>query len=206
MPGRHILAIGAHPDDIELGCGGALIKHVAAGDSVAMLVITRGEVGPGRTVERILEQENACRSMGVEKLIWGDLPDCRVSLHELALVHLIEKAIRETGAELIYTHSISDSHQDHRTVAVNTMGAARKCSNILSYDAPSSMQFRPTVFVDISDTLDKKVDALMCHGSQVEASEMVDAFKVRNSAGYRGHEARVGAAEAFEAMRYVMAI
>ena len=203
---RNILAIGAHPDDIELGCGGALIKHVAAGDHVTMLVVTRGEVGPGRTNERIAEQERACEVMGIDRLIWGDLPDCQVSLHELPLVHLIENAIKASGADIIYTHSISDSHQDHRTVAVNTMGAARKCSNILSYDAPSSMQFRPTMFVDVSDTIDKKVAALLCHTSQVEASEMVDAGKVWNAAGYRGHEARVGAAEAFEAMRYVMAV
>lgn len=203
---RSVLAIGAHPDDIELGCGGALIKHVAAGDRVTMLVVTKGEVGPGRTNERMAEQESACQTMGIDLLVWGNLPDCQVSLHELALVHLIEQTINRVSADLIYTHSISDSHQDHRTVAVNTMGAARKCSNILSYDAPSSMQFRPTVFVDVSDTIDKKVAALMCHASQVEASEMVDSFKVRNAAGYRGHEARVGAAEAFEAARYVMVI
>lgn len=203
---RSVLAIGAHPDDIELGCGGALIKHVAAGDRVTMLVVTKGEVGPGRTNERMAEQENACQTMGIDLLVWGNLPDCQVSLHELDLVHLIEKTMNNVGADLVYTHSTSDSHQDHRTVAVNTMGAARKCSNILSYDAPSSLHFRPTVFVDVSETIDKKVAALMCHASQVEASEMVDSFKVRNAAGYRGHEARVGAAEAFEAMRYVMTI
>ena len=203
---RSVLAIGAHPDDIELGCGGTLVKHVAAGDRVAMLIVTKGEVGPGDTERRIAEQRRACAVMGVDTLVWGDLPDCQVSLHELSLVHLIEEAIRDTGADVVYTHNINDSHQDHRAVALNTMGAARQVSNVLSYDAPSSLNFAPHLYVDISDTIDKKVDALLCHASQVEASEMVSSDKVRNSAGYRGHEARVMQAEAFMAARYVMAV
>ncbi len=118
----NILAIGAHPDDIELGCGGTLLQHVAAGDVVSMLVVTKGEVGPGDTALRIAEQEDACRVLGIDKLMWGSLPDCSVSLHELALVHLIESAIGETRADVIYTHSIDDSHQDHRAVALATTG------------------------------------------------------------------------------------
>lgn len=203
---RSVLAIGAHPDDIELGCGGTLVKHVMAGDQVTMLIVTKGEVGPGDTAERIAEQERACQVMGVDSLVWGDLPDCQVSLHELSLVHLIEDAIGTSRADTVYTHNINDSHQDHRAVALNTMGAARQVPNVLSYDAPSSLNFAPHLYVDISEAIDKKVDALLCHASQVEASEMVDSAKVRNSAGYRGHEARVSQAEAFMAARYVMAV
>jgi LmbE family N-acetylglucosaminyl deacetylase len=203
---RAVLAIGAHPDDIELGCGGTLARHVSAGDRVSMLIVTKGEVGPGDTARRIAEQERACTVLGVAELIWGDLPDCEVSLHELRLVHLIEDAIRATRADVVYTHNINDSHQDHRAVALNTMGAARHVSNVLSYDAPSSLNFAPHLYVDVSDTIDKKVEALLCHASQVEASEMVSTDKVRNSAGYRGHEARVMQAEAFMAARYVMAV
>jgi LmbE family N-acetylglucosaminyl deacetylase len=51
-----VLAIGAHPDDIELGCGGALAKHVASGDDVTMLVITAGSAGPGDVAHRVAEQ------------------------------------------------------------------------------------------------------------------------------------------------------
>lgn len=197
----NILAIGAHPDDIELGCGGTLLQHVAAGDSVSMLVVTKGEVGPGNTALRTAEQDNACRVLGIDKLMWGSLPDCSVSLHELELVHLIEAAIAKTHADVIYTHSIHDSHQDHRAVALATTGAARKVASILTYDAPSSLRFQPTVFVDISSVIDKKVDALLCHASQVAASEMVNAHRTRAQAISRGHEARCEAAEAFEPIR-----
>ena len=168
-----------------------------------MLVVTKGEVGPGLTSARIAEQEQAAKLMGVSHLVWGELPDCEVALHELRLVHIIEELIHEVRPNVIYTHSSDDSHQDHRAVALGTFGAARQCSNILSYDAPSSMHFSPNVFVDITSTLDKKIEALQCHASQVAASEMVNAERVRNAAGYRGHEARCGAAEAFAALRFV---
>jgi LmbE family N-acetylglucosaminyl deacetylase len=203
---RNVLAIGAHPDDIELGCGGAILQHVAAGDQVTMLIMTNGEVGPGNVSERVSEQERACRILGVSDLIWGNIRDCQVSLYELEVVHTIEEAIRSCHADIVYTHGMSDSHQDHRSVAAATTGAARKCGTILSYDAPSSLNFRPTVFVDVASVMDKKIEALLCHASQVEASEMVDEHRVRAQATYRGHEARLMAAEAFEPIRATWAI
>jgi LmbE family N-acetylglucosaminyl deacetylase len=204
---RSILAIGAHPDDIELGCGGTLARHVAVGDQVAMLVVTRGEVGPGDSLQRLDEQQRAAAVLGVNTLLWGSgIADCQVSLHELTLVHLIEEAIRRTGATIIYTHSPADSHQDHRAVALCTMGAARWISTVMSYGAPSALQFNPTAFVDISDSLDKKIDALMCHASQVQASEMVSASRVRSSAEHYGHSCRRQFAEGFEPVRAVVEI
>lgn len=204
---RSVLAIGAHPDDIELGCGGTLARHVAAGDRVTMLVVTKGEVGPGHTADRVSEQTKAAAVLGVDELIWGSgIPDCEVSLHELELVHLIESVIRQASASVVYTHSTEDSHQDHRAVALCTMGAARKVPTVLSYGAPSVLQFAPTNFVDISDSLDKKIQSLLCHETQVEASEMVSASRVRSSAEYHGHMCRRPFAEPFVAVRSVMEI
>ena len=204
---RSVLAIGAHPDDIELGCGGTIARHVAVGDQVAMLVVTRGEVGPGDVMQRVDEQQRAAEVLGVNTLLWGNgIPDCQVSLHELDLVHLIEGAIQSVGATIIYTHSPNDSHQDHRAVALCTMGAARGVSTVMSYGAPSALQFNPTAFVDISDSLDKKIDALMCHSSQVQASEMVSASRVRSSAEHYGHSCRRQYAEGFEPVRFMVEV
>jgi LmbE family N-acetylglucosaminyl deacetylase len=204
---RSVLAIGAHPDDIELGCGGTIARHVAAGDRVAMLVVTHGEVGPGEFQQRVGEQERATKVLGVSTLLWGSgIADCEVSLHELALVHLIEDALRRVDATIVYTHSPNDSHQDHRAVALCTMGAARGVSTVMSYGAPSALHFNPTAFVDISDALDKKIDALMCHGSQVQASEMVSASRVRSSAEHYGHSCRRPYAEGFEPVRVMIEV
>src|ERR1700722_10624360 len=69
---RSVLAIGAHPDDIELGCGGTIARHVSVGDQVAMLVVTRGEVGPGEVLQRVDEQQRAAAVLGVGTLLWGN--------------------------------------------------------------------------------------------------------------------------------------
>ena len=200
----NVLAIGAHPDDIELGCAGTLAKHVSNGDDVTMLVITRGEAGPGEVADRQREQEGAAETLGVNRLIWADLPDGRVSNHELALVQVIERTISTHGIRVIYTHGDRDSHQDHRAIAVATWGAARHCRHVLMYDSPSSIRFTPTVFVDISDTLEKKIAALECHRSQLASSLMTDSNLVRTQAGYRGFQARVSAAEGYLVHRMLL--
>lgn len=201
----NVLAIGSHPDDIELGCAGTLIKHVAAGDSVTMLIVSLGEVGPGKVCDRAKEQLASAKLIGAN-VVFGNLPDCEVSLHELELVHLIEDTIKSTQTDIVYTHGVLDTHQDHRAVAVATLGAARHCNKILCYDAPSTYNFTPTVFSDITDSLNAKIKALKCHKSQVEASMMASPELVRTSAGYRGHQARVTAAEGFMPHRLVLSI
>lgn len=202
----NVLAIGAHPDDIELGCGGALAKHTQQGDMVHLLVLTTGQAGPGNAELRIAEQHLAAEALGVkqENVFWGGLPDGRVSNYELELVHVIEEVIRETSSTVVYTHGALDSHQDHRAVAEATWGAARQARNVLCYDSPSSHSFNPSVFVDISATLDQKVTALECHTSQVESSLMASTSLVRTQAGYRGFQARVAAAEGFMPHRLLL--
>lgn len=182
-----------------------MAKHVAAGDKVAMLVVTRGEEGPGRSAQRVSEQLAAVEVLGVDTLLWGEgFLDCRVSLQEFELVHLIEDAIEQVSATVIYTHMANDSHQDHRVVSRCTMGAARWVSTIMAYGGPSAVSFNPTSFIDISDSLDKKVEALMCHVSQAEASEKVSASWVRSAAEHYGFLCRRPFAEGFEPIRQVV--
>jgi LmbE family N-acetylglucosaminyl deacetylase len=200
----NVLAIGAHPDDVELGCGGTLARHVAQGDSVNLLVITRGEAGPGVVGDRVAEVERAATILGVQNLVWGDQPDGRVSTDELGLVHLIEDAMNAFSVERVYSHGVADSHQDHRAVALATLGATRMARCVLAYDSPSSLGFNPSVFVDITGYLDKKLQALSAHVSQVSQSSMASTSLVRTNAGYRGFQARVEAAEGFLPVRLIL--
>lgn len=201
-----ILAIGSHPDDIELGCGGTLARHVSSGDEVHMLVLTTGEAGPGKVSDRVNEQVAAAEILGVPPrcLFWGHLPDGQLNNHELELVHVIERVIVETHADVVYTHGNLDSHQDHRAVAEATWGAARHARRVLCYDSPSSHSFNPSVFVDITTTLGKKYDALTAHTSQVANSSMASTSLVMTQAGYRGFQARVEAAEGFMPHRLLL--
>jgi len=202
---RDVLAVGAHPDDIELGCGGALLAHVAAGDRVTMLVVTGGENGPGdaeRITGRRAEQVEAARTLGVS-LRWGGLTDCAVPT-DSSTVALIESVLRETGAGLVYVHAPDDSHQDHRAVASATLSAARRLPRVLHYQSPSTLAFTPTVFVDVTAHLSGKLAALRCHASQVDLSAMVEPDAVVASARHWGAQARIGYAEAFAPTRMVL--
>lgn len=201
----HVLGIGAHPDDLELGCAGTLAAHVARGDTVTMLVVTCGTAGPGDVHLREQETRDAATLIGAD-LVLGNLPDGSVSNHELALVHLIERVCRERRIDTVYTHGQKDSHQDHRAIALASMGACRAVQRVLCYDSPSSVGFTPSVFVDITTTLDKKVEALRQHASQVDHSAMASVSLVRTQAGYRGFQARTEAAEGFEPLRLVLAV
>lgn len=197
----NVLAIGAHPDDIELGCAGALLRHIAAGDRVTMLVMTTGERGPQDAVSRIIEQEEAARLIGAD-LVWGGLPDGAIP-HDRDTVALIDRVIRECGAEVMYTHSAHDSHQDHVSTAASSISAARRLSRVLCYQAPSTNAFDPTVFVDVEETLPGKLAALEAHRSQVLRCELVDLEAIEAASRYWGYKARMRYAEAFETPRFV---
>jgi LmbE family N-acetylglucosaminyl deacetylase len=196
-----VLAIGAHPDDIELGCGGTLSAHRAAGDAVTMLVLTGGQNGPGTVADRVTEQEAAARALDA-LLLWGHLVDCAVN-PDAATIAIVENAIAAVAADIVYVHSPDDSHQDHRATAAAALSAARHTSRVLHYRSPSTARFTPTVYVDIAAHLDRKLAAIACHGSQVEGSAMVDPEVVVASARHFGAEGRIKYAEAFAPARFV---
>lgn len=199
----NVLAVGSHPDDLDMGCGGTLLRHSARGDTVVMLVVTQGQAGPGKVSERVKEQRSAAAIFGAD-LVLGDLPDGSVSNHELALVRLIESVCEKYSIDTVYTHAAADSHQDHRAVALASLGACRAIPRLLAYDSPSSFEFNPAVYVDISDSMEKKIHALRCHASQVANSNMVSEEMIRGQAAYRGHHARVEFAEGFMPLRMVL--
>jgi LmbE family N-acetylglucosaminyl deacetylase len=202
---RRVLAIGAHPDDIELGCGATLLAHSTAGDAVTMLVMTGGENGPagtGATGVRHREQEAAAALLGA-RLRWGGLVDCAVAA-DSATVAVVERALEETGADVVYVHAPDDSHQDHRAVTSATLAAARRLSRVVHYQSPSTLSFTPTVFVDVTMHLSGKLAALGAHASQVEQSAMVEPDAVVASARHWGAQARIGYAEAFAPTRLVL--
>ena len=202
---RRVLAVGAHPDDVELGCGATLLAHAAAGDAVTMLVMTGGENGPGddaAVVGRRAEQEQAARTLGAG-LLWGGLRDCSVAA-DAATVAVVERAIQATDADVVYVHAPDDSHQDHRAVASATLSAARRLSRVLHYQSPSTLTFSPTTYVDVTAFLSGKLAALRAHASQVEMSAMVEPDAVVASARHWGAQARIGYAEAFAPTRMVI--
>ncbi len=197
----NILAIGAHPDDVELGCGGALLRHVAQGDAVSILVMTTGQRGTVGDTSRVHEQQDAARVLGV-RLLWGGFEDGSVPAGPEAIT-VIDRAVEESQAQVMYTHAASDTHQDHRSTAIASQAAARRIGSVLCYETPSSQSFEPNVFIEIDDVLDAKLAALRAHWSQVLRPGPVDLEAIAAQARFRGFQGRVQHAEAFESNRFV---
>jgi LmbE family N-acetylglucosaminyl deacetylase len=202
QPSMSILAIGAHPDDIEIGCGGSLIKYAQHGHQVHLMIVTKGEQGGHQTV-RQREQEAAARLIGARRIFWGTHEDTKVGI-DRKLIQSIEKVISEVDPLFIFVHYGDDTHQDHRHLATCTVTATRYTRNVLFYEGPTTQNFTPTVFVNIDSVLDRKLKALKAHGSQVmktniEGLSIIDV--ARASAHFRGIQGRVRNAEGFMPLR-----
>ena len=117
------------PMTLNLAAGGASLLDRAAGDSIAMLVMTMGERGPQSLASRVREQEDAA-SLLEARLFWGGFNDGAVP-EGPETIGLIDTAIREFEPDVIYTHSPNDTHQDHRVTSVSTMAAARRTPRVL---------------------------------------------------------------------------
>jgi LmbE family N-acetylglucosaminyl deacetylase len=196
-----VLAVGSHPDDIELGCSASLLRHVEAGDEVTMLVMTPGGLGPQGLTSRVREQEDAAALIGA-RLLWGEFEDGAVP-HGRETVGFLDKVVREVGADVIYAHAPNDTHQDHVAVSKAALAAGRRLERVLFYQSPSTTSFDPTVFVDVEISLSGKLAALRAHWSQVMLCAMVDLEAVEVTARYWGTRAKVSYAEAFESPRFV---
>ena len=205
---RAVLAVGAHPDDIELGCAGTLALHKKNGDRIYLLVLTRGEAsGDARVRED--ECRRAARILGVDRLFFGGLKDTLI--HDgRETIDAIEKIVGSVRPDIIYAPAFKDTHQDHRNTGHATMSAGRRCKMILLYEGASTQRdFVPQVFVDIQKSLKLKLKITQIFGSQVnnndgQYSKAVKA--IEGLAKYRGYQAGVKAAEAFEVGKFTLNI
>ena len=197
-----ILAIGAHPDDIEFGCGGTLIKYAGQGHEVFLLVMTDGSAGGDKAIRR-QEQEDSVQTLCARNLFWGNYPDTAIPL-DRALIQRIEQVIREVEPDFIFVHYFDDTHQDHRHLATSTITATRYTRNVLFYEGPTTQNFSPSVFVDVDAVLEEKIATLRAHASQMEKTN-IEGLTIldiaRSSAHFRGIQGRVRNAEGFVPLR-----
>ena len=203
----NILALGAHPDDIEYGSGGMLAKYAEKGHRVYVFVASDGGLGGDPQVRRE-EQHDAARVLGVKDVFWGGYEDTEIPLHR-DLIARIEAVIRELEPRMIFVNHPDDTHQDHRHLAQCAISATRYIPNFLFYEVPSTQQtFAPNCFTEIPEPiLDRKLDALRAHRSQVSKTNIEDMSILelaRSCANFRGIQARVKYAEAFQSVRLLL--
>ena len=214
---KRILAIGAHPDDIEFGCGGTLVKHKHNGDFVVYLCMTNTESVDGVTNEILrTKEENANEVHNAANVLMCDavefLPfiDLKVPF-SFESVSKVEAIIKKYSIDTIYTHWAGDANQDHIATFKTTMAASRYVPNVFCYEQipvprMSENQMDINYYVDITSTFDKKIEASMCHTSQI-VKYIAHGFDVKHNlqvlGEFRGIQASCRYAEAFKIIKMV---
>ena len=182
-----ILAVAAHPDDETLGAGGTLALHAARGDEVWVCIMSDGVTSRHGEIERQKDcAVRACETLGVAHVEFVGLPDQRMDeLSLLDLITPIEKQLAELQPDVVLTHFMEDANQDHRAVFRAVIVAARpmegnSVSRVMCWETASSTEwappfpgtvFSPNVYVDISSTLDTKLEAMKAY-SETFVSEV----------------------------------
>lgn len=210
-----ILAIGAHLDDIELACGGTLAKAIAAGHQVKVLIMSKsGYTDKYGNVQRsdeiaVEEGRRALETLGVQDIEILDFPTKDIPFCS-EVVTAIDVCISAFDPDVIFTHHPFDTHQAHEGVAKASIAAARRKNTILFFEpiAPSGrsyVAFKPQVYVDITEMIDKKIASLKQHSSEYNKFGGEDWIAgVKNRCGFRGYEIGKRYAEAFEVLRIEM--
>ncbi len=196
-----IIAVGAHPDDIELGCGGTVRLATKAGKRVIAVIMTKGEQGGDPNV-RCEETRQALSILGVKEIYFGDFPDTEVPNSRKA-ISFLESFCDKVKPEIVLTHTVNSMHQDHRQVGWLSMAAFRYVPTILAYETTRvTSSFSPVYFVEVDECIKDKWAALQCHKTQ-RSKDYLAYSSVINLASFRGRQANVSYAEAFEVVRFV---
>jgi LmbE family N-acetylglucosaminyl deacetylase len=194
-----VLAIGAHPDDVEIGAAGTLLAHRNMGHEVSILTLSRGARG-GAESTRASESETAALALGA-RLFLEDLQDTDIREGD-PTIRLISSVVDEVQPTVIYTHSVHDLHQDHRNVHRAAMVAAREVGGVYCFQSPSAtVDFRPTRFVGIDDEVELKLMAIKAFASQTEVRAYLMPDLIRSTARYWSRFGGGLYAEAFEVVR-----
>ncbi len=200
----NVLAFGAHPDDIELGCGGTLLKHQKAGHNVYVCVMCDGQAAGDPAIRKV-EQEEAAKRLGAKELIWGNFVDTKLEVDREA-IQFIENVVRKVEPYEIYVNYYDDTHQDHRKLAQCVVAATRYNKRVLYYEDYTSQGFQPDIFVDIEDVLEDKIHVMEAFKSQVSREGPAGLMLlegIKAIANFRGFQAKVKYAEGFKAVRYL---
>ena len=179
-----VLAIGAHPDDVEFGIGGILAAHRAAGDSVTILTLSRGS-SAGKHADLQHESLAAAEIVGA-RLFLEDLPATDIA-SGTAAVDTIARVVAEVSPTVVYTHSINDDEADHRAVHQAAVSATAAVPSFFAFQSQSStVDFRPTKFVSIDGYTDTKLALVECFRGEEGIRSYLEPEFVLASARYWG--------------------
>lgn len=206
----NILAIGAHADDVELGCGGALLKWASEGNAITIYTATDSEfsttngtlVRSAQTVAA--EAANSANELGAQ-LLTGSFK-CFELISAKALNSELVEVIERVDPAVILTHWDQDTHSDHRELAKATIHACRRVPTVLMYQSNhyvGATAFDGRFFVDISSWLEAKLKLIRLFESEYSRADGKWDDIVRVKAANEGHRSGVQFAEAFQVLKYL---
>lgn len=171
---ENILIVGAHYDDAELGVGGTAAKLIHKGKKVYKLTLTDNETSfiqmniHVKSDDSIQQSAKACRTIGVTEITNFKTEPCNHLAYSADVMQRIEKIIFDYKIDTVFMHFTNDINQDHVAASQLCLTAARHCNNIFQYQSNGYIinQYEPTLFVDISDVIDLKKEALQQYGSE----------------------------------------
>lgn len=223
MVNKKILIVAAHADDEALGCGGTVARHTAEGDEVHAIFMADGVNSRANSAvddlpRRMAAAMQAHKILGLKSVKYLEFPDnCMDSIPLLKIIQTLEKAINTISPQIIYTHHYGDLNIDHSITHRAVMTACRPqpervleaiyCFEVLSsteWATPALEPFLPNVFIDISDYLNQKIQAL--HAYKLEMRSAPHSRSIEHAeclARHRGNSVGVGAAEAFMLIRQI---
>jgi LmbE family N-acetylglucosaminyl deacetylase len=203
--GRLVLAVGAHPDDAELGVGGTLARLRRAGARVVVAVVSI----PGDHALRRREAERAADILGAELRVLIDAPGRRIEdFKNYELVALMDRQVRELAPAAVLCHGRNELHRDHVMVHDAVAASQRvRYFDLFTYQPsfcrPVATAFQPRVYVDISETIETKMRAIDAHASQFGARGIASDI-YRDMARLAGRLVGVQYAEGLDISRLLM--
>lgn len=204
--GKTVVAIGAHPDDLEIGIGGTLAKLQRSGAHVVMCVASI----PKDFHLRLAEARHGADILGCElKLLMDGGPKRLEDVKTCEIVGMLDAVIREYNPAAVLTHSNADFHNDHLLIYNACVPTQRLSAfDFYSYHPtncrPVPVQFHPNAYVDISETIDAKMHAIAAHASQF-GGRGLDTEMYREHAHVQGRIIGVPYAEGLQVQRMLLA-
>jgi len=207
----NVLAIGAHYDDIELGCSGTLIKHVRKGDNVTMIVVSNSDYKDPNGLEVRSADQAYSEGLDAANIIGANLISLNYETlnvpYDDSLATQLVSYINKLDIDIIYSHWVNDLHRDHQYTGKSALMAGKRVKSFLMYRSnyfDCEKIFRGNFYSDISDVIEDKIRVIKAHKSELKRVryKWIDFFrKMHENAG---EIIGVKYAESFEIIRYLI--
>jgi N-acetylglucosamine malate deacetylase 1 len=208
-----ILVIAAHPDDEVLGMGATIKKLTSKKNDVSLCVVTEGVTAQYRDKKMIEIRKESCKNagkiLGISKFYFLEFPDMKLdTIPHLEINRKLEKVIKTTNPEMVFTVSDNDLNKDHQIVYESTLIVTRphktKIKSVLAYEIPglSKNPFVPNFYEDITKFFDFKVNAFKKYYTEIQKYPLPRSIEnIENWAKIKGMESNFNKAEAFKIIR-----